>query len=61
MLSDQLGVGFSQQLAPGRVIAEGDLPVTDIITEPTDVEDALQAYINLRDKPSEYSALAFKW
>jgi threonine dehydrogenase-like Zn-dependent dehydrogenase len=39
----------------------GDLPVEDIIESPTPVEEAPEAYVNLRDNPEKFSAMSFAW
>jgi 2-desacetyl-2-hydroxyethyl bacteriochlorophyllide A dehydrogenase len=49
------------RLAVIERIHRGDLPVADIISKPVPVENAPEAYVNLRDNPGEYSALAFAW
>ena len=42
-------------------IRQGHLPVSDFVTEATPVEKAHEAYMNLRDQPGRYSAVAFDW
>jgi threonine dehydrogenase-like Zn-dependent dehydrogenase len=42
-------------------IREGDLPVADILDRPVPVEEAPDAYVELRDHPERRSALAFRW
>ena len=40
-------------------IRSGDLPISDILKAPVPVEDAPAAYAQLRDNPSQQTALAF--
>jgi len=42
-------------------IRQGLLPVSDFVKEAFPVEKAHEAYANLRERPGQYSAIAFKW
>ena len=51
----------AHRLAVIEQIRLGCLPVVNIVSAPTPVTDALAAYTRLRDNPSQFNAVAFKW
>jgi threonine dehydrogenase-like Zn-dependent dehydrogenase len=51
----------ADRLAVMERVRKGELPLADIVTAPTPVEEAPQAYFALRDHPEKYNTLVFKW
>lgn len=49
------------RLAVIELIRRGALPAGDILTKPTPVDKAQSIYLQLRDHPDQYSAVAFEW
>jgi 2-desacetyl-2-hydroxyethyl bacteriochlorophyllide A dehydrogenase len=51
----------NDRLAVIECIKNGHLPANDILQEAMPVENAPDAYMNLKNNPGEISALAFQW